>query len=149
MSDAVDLTHLGGRSPTPVGDEVCFELPAEHRAVADVRRLVRHYVDGSLPDERVDDVVLAASELATNAVEHAGAPTFRVSLRRQPLAVLLAVHTAAADGLDLTRLRRADALADPTALRGRGLGIVRAVSDEFDIGTADGQLTVRCRFRCG
>lgn len=126
-----------------------IELPRSHGSIAEVRRLVRRFAATAVGPERLDDVVLAASELATNAVEHASAPTFRVSLRRQPLMVLLAVHSAAEAGLEVSRLLRPDALDDPTALRGRGLGIVQALADAVEIGTDDHELTVRCRFHCG
>jgi anti-sigma regulatory factor (Ser/Thr protein kinase) len=150
MADAFDLVPLGcPPSDQAMVVELDLELPAAHHSVAEVRRLVRSSVDGRFSSDRIDDIVLAASELATNAVEHAGAPTFRVSLRRLPLAILLAVHSAASDELDLSRLLRPDALADPTALRGRGLGIVRAIADGFDVGSVDGELTVCCRFHHG
>lgn len=73
----------------------------------------------------VDDLVLAVSELATNAVRHARTP-FTVTLQKHGASVLLAVKDGSAD---------APAPADPHLLDpgGRGLSIVAGLSRDWGV----------------
>jgi anti-sigma regulatory factor (Ser/Thr protein kinase) len=151
MPDAPDRLPFGATAAATGPRTIRLELEATHASIAEVRRIVRRFLAdvsaaGSFTVDRADDVVLAASELSSNAVEHAGAPSFTLSLQETVEEVRLAVHSASAPDLDLARLSRPDALADPTAPRGRGLGIVRVLSDEVDVAIADGLLCVGCRF---
>jgi anti-sigma regulatory factor (Ser/Thr protein kinase) len=89
-----------------------------------------------LPQGTVDSVILAASELVTNAVLHAAHGPVLVSAQVTDAGVRLAVHndeTAAGDWHE-----GADALAE----HGRGLVIVRALATEFHIITGRDGATV-------
>ena len=89
------------------------------------------YLDDS--DDR-GDLVLVASELATNAIRH-GRPPVTLELRRQTQAVRLDVH----DG-DPTEPVLTAATADVES--GRGLAIVRALADSVAVEqvTGDGKI---------
>lgn len=81
-------------------------------------RLVEHHLE-----HLVDDVRLAVSELATNAMVHAQTP-FTVALCETDASVLLCVQ----DGSRGTPVARD---ASPTGLGGRGLAIVAEISQQW------------------
>jgi hypothetical protein len=83
-----------------------------------------HLVEHGLPD-LVDDLMLAVSELATNAVQHARTP-FTVTLQRHGASVLIAVK----DGSTETP---APADAHLLDLGGRGLSIVACLSRDWGV----------------
>ncbi len=96
----------------------------------DVRRAVRALAGGSGFDEdRIDDVVLAVNEVATNAVEHGGATSSgfgaELSLWAQPDALVCEVrdHGPLADPLPGLLAPH------PSDPRGRGLWIARQLCD--------------------
>jgi len=77
----------------------------------------------------VDDLQLIVSELFTNALEHGTAGTVRVEVRSDHDSAGVTVHShgptpevGAANGWHV---------ADPSAPRGRGLGIVRRLADDL------------------
>jgi hypothetical protein len=84
---------------------------------------VDHGLDGL-----VHDAVLAASELATNAVLHART-AFRVALFRADGHVILQVT-------DASSTRPRTTWSYPLAASGRGLSIVAAVSQEWGVDAA-------------
>ncbi|MGH8911576.1 MAG: ATP-binding protein [Acidimicrobiia bacterium] len=76
--------------------------------------------------ERVDDAVLATSELVSNAVEHGGESKL-VAVRVFESDEIVRVEVAGGEARPhLSSLRRHP---DPARLRGRGLEIVSAVTD--------------------
>jgi hypothetical protein len=80
-----------------------------------------------------EDAALVVSELATNAVRHAGSP-FQVSLARRGDTVRVSVHDAG-DGSPASRS------ASPAATDGRGLALVAAVSSSWGVDpVADGKI---------
>lgn len=86
-----------------------------------------------------DDTLLVLSELVSNAVRHA------IPLPSGDLQVLWhlereVVHLEVTDGGSTTRPR--PSVAALTALGGRGLGIVRAVSREWGVTAGPGTVTV-------
>ena len=113
--EGVRLAELTDRSRT--------FLPA-HSAVAAVRRFVEETVAAWGADSTVvDDATLVASELATNALLHAGSP-FRVTLQRGEGSVRLHVRdtsptppTRRSPGVELTT--------------GRGIAMVHAIAEEW------------------
>ena len=107
-------------------------LPAVPDAVPEARALLRRVIAGTAVEGRLDDGELALSELVTNAVLHG----------REPVAVRLQV------GDDALRVEVSDAspvspsfsMLDPTAVTGRGLLLISAVSDRWGVEpTADGK----------
>lgn len=100
-------------------------LAAEPESVATARRFVReHLIHHDLP-LLVDDITLVASELATNALAHAGTP-FTVTITAFADAVILAVR----DGSASIPIR-VDARDIDDA--GRGIAIVDIVSRDWGV----------------
>lgn len=98
-------------------------LPAEPLSASKARDFVgRHLVAHGFGD-LVEEVRLVASELATNALRHAGTP-FVVSLSEADGAVLLAVH----DGSASAPVRGRPGAWD---VRGRGLLLVERLSQQW------------------
>ncbi len=117
-------------------------------------RLARYEVRRALrclpPDGLRHDVELAVSELVTNAVEHGAAPV-ALTLRRA---------TGAADDPVIVVEVRDGGQTDPAAVgepsggeplapRGRGLGIVSALSARWGVETGRDRTTVWCVFPVG
>jgi anti-sigma regulatory factor (Ser/Thr protein kinase) len=91
-----------------------------HEAVVAVRRFVTAALRLWGDDDLVEDAVLVASELATNAVMHASSP-FRLSVDRSIGVICLAIQDAASG-----QAREQSATDD--GLSGRGMAIVNALS---------------------
>ena len=116
----------------PTGDVVersdHMHLQPVPRLVASARRFVRDRLP-DLPDDTVEALLLMTSEIVTNAVIHARTPIeLGVTVSREN--VLVTVHD-----LDLVRTAQ-----QPYSDRdgGRGLGMVRELSDEFAVDRHDG-----------
>jgi anti-sigma regulatory factor (Ser/Thr protein kinase) len=106
-------------------------------------RAARTFVEGHLVDHDLDhlvnDVVLVMSELATNAVQHAGTP-YAVMLSSADGSVRLEVRDGSSSGPTLVD-------ASPSDLRGRGLLIVDALSRDWGVAaTASGEKAVWAEF---
>jgi anti-sigma regulatory factor (Ser/Thr protein kinase) len=67
-------------------------FPARPEALADVRRFIRESAAASNVQDDVEDLLLAVSEAAANAVRHSGADRFRVRWRRSGNAVTVDVE---------------------------------------------------------
>jgi anti-sigma regulatory factor (Ser/Thr protein kinase) len=115
-----------------VVDEVRVRLEAEAHRLAEVRRVIRDWLQ-SHHVARPDDVVLAVDEAVANAIEHAGP----VQRERAFIDVVArsdgrSIHVDVIDG-GSWRPRRDD------AMRGRGLDIIEALMDDVRIeGTSTG-----------
>lgn len=99
----------------------------------------------SVPVPDAERVILALSELATNAVQHGPPSKIGIEVDVEGDEIELRVKQGPAEGIiphpDLWRLP-----ADRSQITGRGLGIVAAVSDTVEV-RDDGQaLEVRARF---
>ncbi len=105
--------------------ERVLELSATPDAVPAARALLRDVLTGSALAQRLEDGELALSELVTNAVLHG----------RDPLAVRMVL------GKDVLRVEVGDAnpvspsfsMLDQTAVTGRGLLLISAVSDRWGV----------------
>jgi anti-sigma regulatory factor (Ser/Thr protein kinase) len=121
-------------------------IPADDQASGAARRYVAAWLnDRDAEPHDIDDLSLAASELAANVVQHGDATQVYVRLADvDPRCWTLEV----AGG----RNALPAALTDPTAwvisrpdsANGRGLGIVRAVVDEIEVLADDDGLAIRC-----
>jgi anti-sigma regulatory factor (Ser/Thr protein kinase) len=110
-------THADCDVDVPLGNDL--EAPGEAR-----RRTQVILVGWRLP-ELVEKVVLAVSELVTNAVTH-GLPPVGLRLRRNGNRVRVDVHDD-----NPTKPELPVAPADGDATSGRGLGIVAGLADEM------------------
>ena len=97
--------------------------------------------DAGVEDDVVDDMELAASELATNVIQHTSSPTITVAVR----SVVDGWELEVADADDIPELAAADAVAPSGGdISGRGLFIVQAVMDKVELVEVDDVRVVRC-----
>ncbi|AOS64854.1 ATP-binding protein [Actinoalloteichus hymeniacidonis] len=109
---------------------VRMESPGGAQAAGEARRTVGAALsDWGLTGEFVDDVLLATSELVTNAVEHGSAP-IRLELEHTPARITLRVHDHSLESPELS-------FSDPLGERSRGLLIVAAISKNWGFATED------------
>ena len=125
---------------------------AETFSIGEARRFVRDTTAGAIVhtggerDVR-SDVELAVSELVTNAIEYGSDGPVTVAVTVTPATVVVSVRSA----------RTSSGIADPStwagplpAVRtGRGLAIVRAVSDDVSVVADESVVTVDCTFHIG
>lgn len=105
-------------------------FPRSRASVCYARAFVRQVLTGWGRTDRLDDITLCVSELATNALLH-GAPPGReycVSLTLDGSVIRLAVRDSGDRQLDVD-VREAD----PEACSGRGLRLVREVADDMGV----------------
>jgi anti-sigma regulatory factor (Ser/Thr protein kinase) len=104
-------------------------------AVRSSRRLVAEAI-GAVDDDVADRALLCASELVTNAVEHAESPAgLRVVVDDEQVRIEVEDSTER-----LPALRHPD----ETSIRGRGMLIVQRCSDRWGIDSRPGGKTVWC-----
>ena len=102
-----------------------IKLAPDGAAVCQARDFVRAGLLAlGLADERIEDGVLIASELVTNAIEAAPDSPFLVIVRDDDDAPVIEVHDCSAG---LPRVRQNDLFSE----RGRGLPIVTALCREW------------------
>ena len=125
-----------GRTPEQkAGEQIEVELPMGDSAAGQARDAVRESFARWGLDVLVDDVVLAVSELVTNAVKH-GLPPVRLTISQSAGRVRIDVSDMrpATDGLEWPVVASED-----SAESGRGRRIVEAVSDRSGTDVADGE----------
>jgi anti-sigma regulatory factor (Ser/Thr protein kinase) len=115
MSGLSPWSHQGGWSCTA-------------RHVGDARRFVHQHLEGHGLARVASNVSLAVSELATNAVVHAGTP-FTVTLAGRDGMTTIAVRDLSPVQLPASR----PAVGQLDRPRGRGLQIVQALSSECGV----------------
>ena len=123
--------------------------PPKSSSVAVARADVMLWLDslGGVSDDGRERVALVVSELVTNAVE--ASPTDQDNVR-----VSLAWRNDEALRLTVTNLNSGPAIpdtskwapADPSAERGRGLGIVAALADRVAVATVDDEISITAEF---
>lgn len=94
-------------------------------APRDARRYVRAELTGLLPDDRLDDVVLAVSEVVTNAVIH--------SRRPGTLRLLVSDGLVRVEVTDAAAAEPVQRAIDHRSLRGRGIALLGALSDRWGV----------------
>lgn len=120
------------------------DLPADAEGAADFRHQFTHWTDHTIPttDQRRYDIVLATYEAVANAAEHAYAPgtdgTVTVTARYRPGTRTLDVTITDQGAWKTT---------EPDDSRGRGLLIIRALSDAEDIISGPTGTTVVLQWR--
>ncbi|MFE9222504.1 ATP-binding protein [Streptomyces lavendulae] len=98
-------------------------LPALPESVGRARRLVRLAVTAWSLEALADDACLIASELATNAVQHANVASFRITVLR------LDAHRVRVAVIDTKKtFVPTPPAAEPDAEQGRGLRLVAALA---------------------
>lgn len=123
-----------------------MELEAHMANVSAARRFVRQELEGRVPDDAVSDLMLATSELVTNAFEHGSQQPVRLTVRTDADEASITVVSGGDDSrvpdVESWTTARADRVS------GRGLGIVREIADDIDVERSPGSvaITVRRRF---
>ena len=102
-------------------------LAAEPRSVRAARRVVTDAVGDALPEGELESVLLATSEVVTNAVEH-GAPPIDLRVDRADERIRVEVRDASP-----LRPRHRDVEPTPADVRGRGMTIVERVTDRWGV----------------
>lgn len=122
------------------GRRLSIHLPPTAHSPGAARSFVTEALRSwSVPAELAGDIVLAASELVTNAVEH-GSGEITVELRMVGGCVRLKVRDDAGAGPVLRR-------PDPRSPRGRGLALIEALSAAWGHHRAEGGKWVWAEFR--
>jgi anti-sigma regulatory factor (Ser/Thr protein kinase) len=123
-----------------------MELEAHMANVSAARRFVRKELEGRVPEDAVTDLMLATSELVTNAFEHGSQQPVRLTVRSDREEASITVVS----GGEVGHVPDPDAwtTAQADRISGRGLGIVREIADDIDVERAGGNvaITVRRRF---
>ena len=132
--------------------ELALDLPASHGAVLVARRVLRHFVRLlGLADAEVEILMLVASELLGNAVDHGGGagalesaattPRMRLFLKLSGTGWIFRVSDeGGGDPADVRPLLAAGAPPDLDDERGRGFFLVAQMVDRLDVEkSADGR----------
>jgi anti-sigma regulatory factor (Ser/Thr protein kinase) len=152
------MTRAGGRDAHGVTDEgtvgvlrdevLELQVPVRTDAVADVRHaVVEHMTRRGVPTSVIDDIELLASELVTNAIIHPRHSSGRA----------VSVHVAVSDVVEVVVANHGSAAsippvdqwvpAPPSAVSGRGLGIVRRLCDDVTVEQSATRAVITCRRR--
>lgn len=116
----------------------------EPASIPAARRFVRSPAEEFVA-HRVDDILLAVSELATNAVEYGSSAPFEVRFVHKGDVVELTVSSSVANSSS-PPAAGPPPTSEKISRSGRGLGIVKAISDGLEIRNEDGHFRARCRF---
>ena len=112
-----------------------------------VRRRMAGFANADgLPGERVDRLVVALSEVATNALVHGGGIA-TVTMTQDNGRIVVTVSDTGTHSADEEFPPAAAARPDPTQLGGRGLWITRQLCDEVTIDSAAAGTTVKLIMR--
>ncbi|MFC4563165.1 anti-sigma factor RsbA family regulatory protein [Nocardiopsis mangrovi] len=138
---AFSARDTGRRLPAPVGDLDSVDI---HPDLPALREEIRGLAAASgMPGDRAGDLVVAANELAANALEH-GAGKGTVSVWRRPGWVVCDVID---ENGGLTDPLSGYLSATPPGPRGYGLWITRQICDFMEISGGDHGSLVRLHFR--
>lgn len=127
-----------------------LQIEATHAAVAEARRRARRLLDDALvPPAVADDIELVIGELASNAVEQQPDVAVRLDVSVTCFAVQVTVtnETTSPAGLELPPEGSGGPAGDPLSERGRGLPIVRALTDDLWVETKGRWTSVSCQRR--
>ena len=129
--------------PNEKGEELLLSLllPPVPRAVGEARRAVESSCPDSVPCCWA--LILMASEITTNAVEHAGTD-FRVELRRTGTGFRLEVIDFAVDTIP----EPPPACKDPLATNGRGMAIVDQLATRWGVEQSEASKSVWMDIAC-
>ena len=123
------------RALKPHGDLPPTKLPPTAEAISEARTFLKETLAERVSDDTAEDLMLALSELATNAVKHAGTP-FEV--------VVDTDGHARIEVEDSSPRLPTPSRAAPTATHGRGLAIVEELCDRWGVHIAQNAKCVWC-----
>lgn len=133
-SRRTDTKRAGG-----AGERIAVELTGDAKEIPAIRAAIRTLADRTGFSARASDLVLALDELVANAREHGKPP---IAVRAWYDGRLIMTVSDAGPGFDLPSIVRVH---PPVMLgqRGRGLWIIRQVTDHLSIETAPNLTCVR------
>ena len=151
MLEKVLLHAFGGGLQVGVGaakwfrNDFVHEFEFEARDLGAVREFVRHAAEGAgLELIRVEDLIIAVSELAANSVRHGGG-TGSLRVWREPAAIVCEVRDAGLIDEPLVgRIKPSH-----EQIGGRGLWIVNYLCDLVELRSSDEGTVVRVRMDLG
>lgn len=117
-----------------------MRLDVDMENVGIARRFVRSSFDGIVPTHIAADLVLATSELVTNAFEHSRTSSVLVTVRTGDERASVSVRSTAQP--DAVTEASEWTTPPPDQLSGRGLGIVHHVADHVDVVHAGGEIEI-------
>lgn len=129
----------------PTAERHTIRIAADPAELATLRAQVRDWLESNhVPNERQDDVVLAISEAASNAIEHAYGDQHVQQERPAEVIANLALtsHTLSVEVQDHGRWVAMNSNPD----RDRGISIMQALADEYRLETSAAGTTVNMRF---
>lgn len=151
MDRAATDRPSGAVEPGPVAalgaDVIELQLRADRGEISTARHAVAgHLVGLGLPQPLVDDLELVTSELVTNAIIHPK-PVQKADAVRVRVAVTDDVEMSVSNVGSAASIPPVEAWqpADPGAISGRGLGIVRRLCDEVAVDQRGDLAVVSCR----
>jgi anti-sigma regulatory factor (Ser/Thr protein kinase) len=136
-TDDVAMIALGMTALAGAG--LSLEIPADADELAGMRRAFRRWLHeaGAAPDESYE-MLVAATEAAANAVEHAYGP----------VEATLRLEAELEDGEVAIRVRDTGSWRPPRGTnRGRGTLLMQELMDTFEVETGEGGTEVRMRKR--
>ena len=114
----------------------------DRHEISVVRRRIRSAAALLAPDDEwLDAIVLAVSEIVTNAIEYGSGGPVEITARVDDRTFVVEV-AADSSGIPLPP-------SDPvptTSVRGRGLQVVHALADHVSVDVREGRVTVTCGF---
>jgi GAF domain-containing protein/anti-sigma regulatory factor (Ser/Thr protein kinase) len=126
--NADDIALVAARV-APLPDRLTGRWPTDRQALADIRRLLRRWLEArGAGDEEIYDITVACQEACANAVEHAYRPghhSFELDARCEDGRVRVTVRDAGSWRPSRGRHR------------GRGVGMMQALMDAVDIQHSD------------
>jgi anti-sigma regulatory factor (Ser/Thr protein kinase)/GAF domain-containing protein len=138
---ADDVALLAAHVVTVPDERLELELPCRSSSLAPLRRTLRHWLSGvGASRDELHDILVAVSEAATNAIEHAYGPieaSYVVEGRLSGDRVVLAVTDSGS-----WRERRG-------AERGRGTHLMRELMDGFEVYRSGAGTVVQLERRLG
>lgn len=136
-----DVALLAAHVVTVPDDRLELELPCRPGTLAPLRQTLRHWLSGvRASPEELQDILVAVSEAATNAIEHAYGPieaSYRVEGWRSTDTIVVTVTDSGS-----WRERRG-------AERGRGTYLMRALMDGFELYPSEAGTVVQLERRLG
>lgn len=119
---------------------IAIRLAAVDSSVPEARRIVGDALDRrALGPGVVDDLVLAVSELVSNAVLHGSGADLSLAVRAEPEGFEVSVTSSGSADVGPVH---SWSMPPPGSIGGRGLALVRSVVDRVDVATDGDRLTV-------
>lgn len=126
-----------------IPEHACVTFPGDSSSSRRAREWVSARLNGRADQRVIEDLQLVASELCANAVQHVSAEAIEVMVDDSDphwWIVVVTSHTTAAGPPPVSSWT----FAEPDAPTGRGLGIVRRLSDRVELTHGDQSVIVRC-----